>query len=139
MKTPMEQMRNPPEAASALRVALAERRFATAIWWGYSVSHHTFMLLLGELSENLVVVVYGCNQLSGPPYWQGPSVQVEVHDNPRRIVFSDVRVGFRVEAQGPFYWGRDMDPISGENLWFRWGNAPPDAPLIVETQSVDRT
>jgi hypothetical protein len=87
------------EAENAVKVArlnsaLGACQSLGGRWWSYTVSHQTFVLLIGDPSgqNNVVITLAACEHLSGPATW---SVQ---H---LRVSFTVVQGGCVFEVRDP--------------------------------------
>jgi hypothetical protein len=108
---------------------LASVRGRKARWWGYSVTHSMFLLLVGDNSDanNIAVCLIGCEFLSGPTSWPYQTLSARVigassADTCGHVAINDEAVGFRAEARS-MCWGQGVDPLTDPG-WFSWGKNP---------------
>ena len=107
------------EYIRAANEALSAAREKWAGWWGYSVSHNTFEMIVGRPNEpdNVVLSLSACDYLAGPVDWPGQRIEVVRRYDAQRsrpgweFEIRDVAVGFRAVGR-MFRWQRGFD-LSG--------------------------
>jgi hypothetical protein len=109
---------NEAESVQAANDLLSSMRNLGARWWYYSVSHRSFVMVVGDPlgKGNLVVFLSACDFISGPVRWPDQQLTVlwdcdrERTHKPWEFILKDKSVGFRAVA-GTFNWQRDYDLV----------------------------
>jgi hypothetical protein len=108
-----------------------------ACWWGYSVSHQTFRLIVNPSSgPNVAIMLIWCNLAAGPTRWcpqhltvgkfpinDGHSLFLPGH----RFFVEDSKIGFRAEADW-LGWRADVSLHTANDWWPPQGFALPAEP-----------
>jgi hypothetical protein len=102
---------------------LSSMRNLGSRWWCYIVSHRSFEMVVGDPlgKGNLVLILTGCDSISGPVSWPNQRLTVIWDCDSERLhkvwghkawefVLEDKSVGFRAVA-GTFGWQRDYDLV----------------------------
>ena len=105
--------------------ALEACQHLDARWWGYSVSHCTFDLIIGDplgREDNLAICCPSTTNICGPISWRNQQLRVEwTCDRASRDVWHyrliDENVGFRLET-GMFLWRQNFDIHANDSIWF---------------------
>ena len=118
------------DSVRRLNELLVNLRGLSVRWWGYSVSHHTFDMVVGDplgRADNVVLCFPGLVMLSGPIAWQNQQLCIRwTCDRESKRVWwyqlVDDTVGFSLEADG-LRWRKNFDIHTNMSIWFS-ANAP---------------
>jgi hypothetical protein len=100
----------------AANAVLASLQGRGARWWGYSVSHTNFEVVIGKpwQDDNIVLCLAACKHVTGPVEWPRQQIEVTFEDDPQHpdkpgtYTLQDPTVNFRAEG-GVFRWRRGYD------------------------------
>lgn len=113
------------DSVQRLNEALAANQHLGARWWGYSVSHCTFDLILGDplaREENIAICCPATVSIAGPISWPKQQLQVEwtCDRESKRIWWyklTDANAGFSLESD-MLLWRQNFDILANSSIWF---------------------
>ena len=115
------------QVVAEANAVLATLRDFGARWWGYTVSHRTFEILVGDTKgkKNIVLCLSACRSITGPVEWENQRLEISIvqalpeDDAARWFVIQDTQVRFRAEG-AVFLRGQNYDILKHHSLYLPW-------------------